>query len=64
MKHPDRFERMVYEHNGLDSNWMRAVDVIDLLRREHRWMERMMKQHCIHLPDKEVLLDQLKQRRR
>jgi hypothetical protein len=43
MKKPDRFQREVDEHNGLDGGWMRAVDVIGLLRDQHQAVMRMVR---------------------
>lgn len=49
MKKQDRFERMLERHNGDEDDWraefIPAQHVLDLLRREHAWMRRMVEQY-------------------
>lgn len=70
MKKPDRFERMVKERMEKDGGlW--SDSAADLLRQEHRWVERMVrsiqKMHIEHMDEWIVLdsvLKQLAQRRK
>jgi hypothetical protein len=48
-KKPDRFERMVGKHTRSDEDvgyvaFLFPTDAIKLLRKEHRWMVRMIEQ--------------------
>jgi predicted acylesterase/phospholipase RssA len=44
MKQPDLFERMVKERMEIDGGiW--SDTAVDLLRREHAWVVRMVKEH-------------------